>query len=192
MKKIFKTFAFAAVAAAAITACNKEIEITAPVDEQEFVYTFAIGEDAAMTKAVLASDANGKFAQWESGDRLGSITTKSAGYSNITPASGENPATFSIYSSGGLTAGNTITVWYPYGGTKQEDATAVSLEIPEEQHHHKDESVSAIKKLFNSLKKYMDTKTQNRISKSKASRYCSVKKDVYMGIVVNTAQYNVR
>lgn len=140
MKKIFKTFTFAVVAAAAITACNKEIEISTPVDDQEYVYTFAIGEDAAMTRAVLASDAQGKFAQWEKGDRLGSITTKSAGYSNITPAEGENPATFSIYSQGGLTAGNTITVWYPYGGSKQEDATAVSLEIPEEQHHLNDGS----------------------------------------------------
>ena len=140
MKNIFKTFAFAAVAAAAITACNKENEISIPVEEQEFVYTFAIGEDAAMTKAILASDTNGKFAQWESGDRLGSITTSSSGYSSITPASGETPATFSIYSKGGLTAGNTITVWYPYGGSAQSDATAVSLVIPDEQSHLSDGS----------------------------------------------------
>lgn len=138
MKKFFKVFAFAAVAAGAITACNKEVEISTPVEEQEYVYTFAIGEDATMTKAVLASDANGKFAQWEDGDQLGSITTKSSGYSNVTPASGGAPATFSIYSKGGLTAGNTITVWYPYGGATQSDATAVSLEIPEEQNHLSD------------------------------------------------------
>ena len=73
MKKFFKFFAFAAVAAGAITACNKEVEISTPVEEQEYVYTFAIGEDATMTKAVLASDANGQFAQWEDGDQLGSI-----------------------------------------------------------------------------------------------------------------------
>ena len=138
MKKFFKVFAFAAVAAGAITACNKEVEISTPVEEQEYVYTFAIGEDATMTKAVLASDANGKFAQWEDDDQLGSITTKSSGYSNVTPASGGTPATFSIYSKGGLTAGNTITVWYPYGGATQSDATAVSLEIPEEQNHLSD------------------------------------------------------
>lgn len=138
MKKIIRTLALAAVAAVAITACNKEIEITPPDDGQEFVYTFAIGEDTAMTKAVLASDAIGKFAEWEDGDRLGSITTKTAGFSNITPAEGDNPATFSIYSKGGLTAGNTITVWYPYGGSTQNDATAVTLSIPEEQNHLSD------------------------------------------------------
>ena len=135
MKKIIRTLAFAAVAAAAITACNKEIEITTPIEEQDFVYTFAIGQDAASTRAVLASDAKGKFAQWEAGDKLGSITTKTSGYSNITPANDEGPATFSIYSKGGLSEGNTITVWYPYGGSTQSNATAVSLEIPEEQHH---------------------------------------------------------
>ena len=138
MKKIIRTFAFAAVAAAAITACNKEIDIATTVEEHDFVYTFAIGHDAAMTKAVLASDATGKFAQWESGDRLGSITTKTSGYSNITPANGDTPATFSIYSQGGLSEGNTITVWYPYGGSTQSNATAVNLEIPEEQHHLSD------------------------------------------------------
>lgn len=131
MKRIIKTFVFAAVAAAAFTACNKEIEITTPVDEEVYVYTFALG-DATPTKAILGSDETGRFVQWTTGDQLGSITTKSQGYSNITPASGETPAQFQIYSSGGLTAGNTINVWFPYG-TKQTNATAVPLEIPATQ-----------------------------------------------------------
>lgn len=140
MKKFFNFFAFIAVAATAITACNKEVEVSSPIEEQEFVYTFAIGQDDALTKAVLASDANGKFAQWESGDKLGSITTNSSGFSSIIPADGDNPATFSIYSKGGLSEGNTITVWYPYGGSTQSEATAVSLVIPDEQHHLSDGS----------------------------------------------------
>ena len=138
MKRIYRIFAFAAVAAAAIIACNKSMEVSTPAEEQEHIYTFTIGDDEDMSKAVLASDANGRFAQWESGDKLGSITTETSGYSNITPADENNPASFSIYSKGGLAEGNTITVWYPYGGSTQSDATAVSLVIPAEQHHLSD------------------------------------------------------
>ena len=138
MKRIYRIFAFAAVAAAAIIACNKSMEVSTPAEEQEHIYTFTIGDDEDMSKAVLASDANGRFAQWESGDKLGSITTETSGYSNITPADENNPAFFSIYSKGGLAEGNTITVWYPYGGSTQSDATAVSLVIPAEQHHLSD------------------------------------------------------
>ncbi len=138
MKRIYRIFAFAAVAAAAIIACNKSMEVSTPAEEQEHIYTFTIGDDEDMSKAVLASDANGRFAQWESGDKLGSITTETSGYSNITPSDENNPASFSIYSKGGLAEGNTITVWYPYGGSTQSDATAVSLVIPAEQHHLSD------------------------------------------------------
>ena len=121
-----------AAVATAIVACNKvntEIQQTTP-SEEGFYYTFSLGEPA--TKAVLDSDENGRFVKWTDGDQLGSITTKSQGFSNITPATTETPAQFQIYSSKGLTEGNTINVWFPYRGT-QTDATEVELQIPNEQ-----------------------------------------------------------
>ncbi len=121
-----------AAAATAIVACNKvntEIQQTTP-SEEGFYYTFSLGEPA--TKAVLDSDENGRFVKWTDGDQLGSITTKSQGFSKITPATTETPALFQIYSSKGLTEGNTINVWFPYRST-QTDATEVELQIPNEQ-----------------------------------------------------------
>lgn len=120
-----------AAVATAFAACNKvETEIQQTPSEEGFYYTFSLGEPA--TKAVLDSDENGRFVKWTDGDQLGSITTKSQGFSNITPATTETPAQFKIYSNQGLEEGNTINVWFPYLG-KQTDATAVELQIPKEQ-----------------------------------------------------------
>lgn len=137
MKKIIKAFAFAAVVAVTLSACNKEQEVINSSEPQEYVYTFTIGDDTALTRAILDSDENGRFAAWESGDLLGSITPGTDKYSTITPASGETPASFTIKSSSALTAGQTITVWFPYDlyGTAQTNASSVALKIPSVQHH---------------------------------------------------------
>ena len=120
-----------AAAATAFAACNKvETDVQQTPSDEGFYYTFSLGEPA--TKAVLDSDENGRFVKWTSGDQLGSITTKSQGFSNITPATEESPALFQIYSQDGLTEGNTINVWFPYR-TKQTDATKVELQIPNVQ-----------------------------------------------------------
>lgn len=142
MKTIFKSIALIAAVAATFAACSKveeqQIEQT-PLDaEKEYVYTFALGNNPD-TKAILGSDANGRFVEWTSGDQLGSITTKSQGYSNITPADGATPATFAIYSKGGLSEGNTINVWFPYRA-KYTDPTDVTLLIPNEQEQRSDDN----------------------------------------------------
>lgn len=131
MKALFKSFMALAAVATAFVACNKvETEQQQIPAEEGFYYTFSLGEPA--TKAVLDSDENGRFVKWTSGDQLGSITTKSQGYSNITPATAENPAQFQIFSKDGLTEGNTINVWFPYL-SKQTNATEVELQIPNAQ-----------------------------------------------------------
>ena len=142
MKKTIKTIAFAAIVFTAF-ACSKEVELvqdTVNYSEPKFVYTFAIANDDEMTKSILGSDADGKFAQWKSGDFLGSITNKT-GYSSITPASGETPATFNISSSSALDVDDKITVWFPYDSNNIPlSATAVTLTIPAEQYHFSDGS----------------------------------------------------
>ncbi len=137
MKKIIRFFAFAAVAAAAFTACNKELGTVTPTEGQEQVFTFAIGESGT-TKSVLGSDANGRFVQFDSDDNVnnsgvGCIAPNAQGYSKVTPASGDTPITFSIYTKD-VVENDKITVWYPYR-TTQTDATAVELVIPDEQNH---------------------------------------------------------
>ena len=127
-----------AAVATAFAACNKvETEIQQTPSEEGFYYTFFLGEPA--TKAVLDSDENGRFVKWTSGDQLGSITTKSQGFSNITPATEESPALFQIYSSKGLDEGNTISVWFPYRST-QTAATSVELQIPNVQTQRSDDN----------------------------------------------------
>ena len=131
MKTLFKSFMALAAVATAFVACNKvETELQQIPAEEGFYYTFSLGEPA--TKAVLDRDENGRFVKWTSGDQLGSITTKSQGFSNITPATAETPAQFQIYSKDGLTEGNTINVWFPYR-SKQTNATEVELQIPNAQ-----------------------------------------------------------
>lgn len=142
MKKTFKTIAIATIVATSFSSCSKEADVIhQPVEGSEFVYTFAIVDDGQMTKSILASDANGKFAQWKSGDYLGSIAKSSIGYSSITPASGETPAVFNIYSSSALAVDDKITVWFPYDASnKPSAATSVTLTIPSEQYHFSDGS----------------------------------------------------
>ena len=131
MKTLFKTFMALAAVATAFAACNKvETDIQQTPSDEGFYYTFSLGEPA--TKAVLDDDENGRFVKWTDGDQLGSITTKSQGFSSITPATTESPALFQIYSSKGLEEGNTINVWFPYR-KKQTDVKAVELQIPNEQ-----------------------------------------------------------
>lgn len=138
MKKLFSFVLMAAMIAAVSVSCNKVEEVVDPSEDPTTVgdpkgpetLVFALGNGEA-TKAILADDGGKKYGSWETGDRLGSITTKSAGSSTINAS--ESPVTFAIYSKGGLEVGNTINVWYPYG-EKQTDATAIPLSIPSEQY----------------------------------------------------------
>lgn len=131
MKKVISLIAFAAITTAMSVSCNK-VEELKDSEGKDVVKTlvFEIG-NSETTKTVIGDDSGKKFAQWESGDVLGSITTKTAGSSPVNAAA--NPVTFSISSVGGLTEGNTINVWYPYGGSVQNDATAVNMSIPDLQ-----------------------------------------------------------
>lgn len=129
MNKVFYLIALAATTTAMSVSCNKVEELDNGVESKAAIKTlvFEIG-DSETTKTVIGDDGGKKFAQWESGDVLGSITTKTAGSSPVNAAS--NPVTFSISSEGGLSEGNTINVWYPYGGSVQSNPSAVSMSIP--------------------------------------------------------------
>lgn len=140
MKKILNFFAFAAVITAAITACNKEIETVTPTEDEAQILTFAIGE-SGVTKSVLGSDENGRFVQFDDDDNVnssgvGCIAPNAQGYSKVTPATGNDPVTFSIYTKG-VSENDKITVWYPFR-SKQTNPEAVELVIPEEQRHKVD------------------------------------------------------
>lgn len=132
MRKIFRVLAYAAVLTASFTACNKELDVVTPNEAKEYVYTFNLGDDSAFTKAVLDNDETASYIKWTAGDQLGSITTNTQGYSDITPATNEAPAQFKIKSKDGLEAGNTINVWFPFLST-QTNPEGVSFEIAKEQ-----------------------------------------------------------
>lgn len=142
MKKYISFIAIAAFVAAGVVSCGKvEEEVINPSDvEQNGVIeesepsvpylTFALSNGES-TKAVLGESAGKKYAEWEDNDKIGSITTKSNGYSSVDASS--TPVTFKVFSSGGLSEGNTINLWYPYT-TTQTNAAAVALSIPASQY----------------------------------------------------------
>ena len=110
----------------ALASCSKDI---ISEDNPSDIYTFALSDDG--TRAVLAENARGKYGHWESGDRLGTaVASSKPGYSFVNVGT---PSTFSIYRPGGLTAGETLFVYYPYNAATQ-SVNAVQFEIPEGQY----------------------------------------------------------
>lgn len=113
-----------AATAMSFSACNKA-EVETPQDEEDFYYTFAL--TSPETRSILASDENGKFGQWENGDRLGTaISDANPGYSYVNVG---NPATFKIYKKGGLAKGETVYAYYPYNSAAT-TVTETPFEIP--------------------------------------------------------------
>ena len=135
MKKIFKSIALVAVAAASLVSCNKEVKPVEPV-EKEYTYTFSLSNPD--TKAYL--DLNDAVTKWESGDQLGVYTVGTAGtsynrYGNIN--SSETPVKFQISSYYALGAGDRVYCYFPYDeNNKNGDArnpAKVNLSIPTQQ-----------------------------------------------------------
>ena len=129
MKKIMKLFVFVAAAAMTLASCQKnEVKPAAPQDVE---YTFLLGSENDVDSKATIGENN---VVWETGDRLGTFTTSSTPsnnkYSIITPG---EPASFSVYASGGLAVGNMLYFYYPYNEDAGTDKTAVTLSIPEEQ-----------------------------------------------------------
>ena len=135
MKKFVKVLALVTMVTVAVMSCNNKEQV---IPEKEGVHeiVFALGSGEA-TRALIGSDENGKFAIWEYGDQLGTITTEQtgvfSGYSKITTASGSSPATFKIYSKDGLALNDKIYVWYPLNWSDEQDPAAVWFEIPSQQ-----------------------------------------------------------
>ena len=136
MKKNLYLALVAAFVATMFSACDKEVEsepIEEPnVEEQALTVNsikFSLGSDE--TKAYIADDEGRKYAKWESTDFIGSVTTNSIGFSEVDASS--LPATFNVYSEGGLSKGDVINLWYPYVDDPT-DATSVEMSIPTVQY----------------------------------------------------------
>ena len=123
-----------AVAAISFSACN-DSEIETSLNDEGYYYTFALGSPE--TRSVLASDENGKYGAWESGDQLGTaVSNGNPGYSNVDVTS--TPVTFQIYKKDGLKSGDVIYAYYPYTNSASE-ITAVPFSIPENQNQDSDQ-----------------------------------------------------
>lgn len=130
MKNIFKFAVAIAIAATSFASCNRT-EIDNPQNEDDFYYTFILGDPA--TRSILSSDENGKFGAWEDGDRLGtSIDEAKPGYAYVTIAT---PTTFKIYKKGGLAGGERVYAYYPYNASAT-SVTEIPFEIPASQNQN--------------------------------------------------------
>lgn len=128
MKNLLKSMVVIAATAMALSACNKTIEEPSQ-NEEDFYYTFAL--TSPETRSILGNDANGKFGQWEEGDKLGTAVDEgNPGYSNVTTTT--TPVTFSIYYPGGFDGEETVYAYYPYNSAAT-SISAVPMEIPANQ-----------------------------------------------------------
>lgn len=122
MKKLFKLSLIVAAAAASIASCQKqetEIEVL-----EDVKYTFLIG-NADETKATIGETC----VVWDEGDRIGTFASGATNkYSTVTAATVEAPASFSIYSKGGLAIGSAVYCYYPYAsGSVTSDNVPMSI-----------------------------------------------------------------
>lgn len=140
MKRIVKSFALLAVAASALVSCKGEL--TTPEENPQtgkFEYTFTLG--APETKALLASDSEGYFAQWEVGDKLGIYTLNNAAETTNNTAAdidiSKNPVEFKVVTSYALDERSEVYAYFPYDAENStaaaEDPSKVVLSIPASQ-----------------------------------------------------------
>ena len=130
MAAIFRRVMAAAAVAVALASCAK-VDNEEPVSRTAFhgPYSIVIGETP--TKALLGSDARGRFGLWENGDKMGTFVygasqTPEHGAGNVTPGS---PSVFKVYSGSGFTGGETVRAYYPYDKSTT-GPDAVSFTIP--------------------------------------------------------------
>ena len=109
---LFKWMGAVMSAALMLAACAKEApEVQAP-SKPAGPYTFTIG---GSTRTLLQQDDKGRFAAWESGDRIGTLLSSAGsmipGYAYVNAGS---PASFSLYHEGGFEPGDVVRAYYPY------------------------------------------------------------------------------
>lgn len=132
---LFRRMSAAFGAALVVAACSTEqLDVPEPVEPQRVIFTIG----APGTRALLGSDSNGRFGQWVTGDKLGTFVTSSSGtnygYSVITPATSDTPATVAVYSGNAFkkfNGGEVVRAYFPSGDSKT--YTEVAMAIPVEQ-----------------------------------------------------------
>lgn len=137
MKKIFKSIALVAVAAASLFSCQKPNPVEP--DQKEYTYTFTLSNTD--TKAILATEGDDTFTKWESGDQLGVYTfgestgTSYNRFGNIN--TGVTPVQFQISSYYALGTGDKVYCYFPYDANNSkgdaQNPTKVTLTIPTSQ-----------------------------------------------------------
>ena len=121
-----------AMTAAIVVSCQKEIESEVPGEEQiieeEAInsLTFSITDNEA-TKTIIAENDGKKYSNWETGDKIGYVTSRNdKGSATVTLGS---PATFTIDAANGLAVDDEVEVWYPYRKAEADKST-VQMIIP--------------------------------------------------------------
>lgn len=130
MAATFKHLAAAMFAALSLAACSKDLPESPAPSAPAGPYTFTIG---GPTRTLLGQDERGRFALWESGDRIGTLLSSggsvAAGHAAVNPGS---PSSFSLYHVGGFEAGDVVRAYYPYSSATTGLAD-VRLSIPVSQ-----------------------------------------------------------
>lgn len=125
---LFKRISAVAAAALALAGCSGlEVEVSEPI--QPLILTIENQE----TKAILDSDANGYFAQWETNDRMGTVvvtgSSLTAGSSTITPGSPASVAVYNGYKK--FKGGEEVYAYYPFSADTK--TLSAKMSIPAEQ-----------------------------------------------------------
>lgn len=112
-------------------AVNDDQKIEGPKVEEPTIasLTFTISDNEA-TKTIIADDEGKKYSDWEVGDKIGYVTSKSdKGSTTVTIGT---PTTFTIAPTAGLAVDDVVNVWYPYR-KDEDDKASVQMLIPVSQ-----------------------------------------------------------
>ena len=138
---MLKSIALVAIAALSLAACSKK---EAPINDENEIITLKFNiknVDDASTRALLATDANGKkFLNWEDADKIGTFSvgsfpndqTTSNNNAGTVVVSGDN-YTLNVQTFNAGTVTN-IYSYFPYSAAAGKDKTAASVSIPGSQY----------------------------------------------------------
>lgn len=139
---MIKSFALIAIAAFSLAACSKK---EAPINNENELITLKFNiknVDDVSTRALLATDENGKFLDWENGDLIGTFSEGVFPQGQTTTyTSNNNSGTVQVDASGftlnvqTFNAGDVTKIYsyYPYSASAGKDKTSAKVAIPEAQ-----------------------------------------------------------
>ena len=144
MKTFLKSLVLITAFAIPFSACTQkeDLEPSNPNEQVTLKFNIRNADDATITKALLGTENNKNFLNWENGDKIGTFSVGSFGSGeNVSTESKNNSGTVEVdgndytlnvqvFNAGSIT---NIYSYYPYSASAGKDKTSAIVTIPESQ-----------------------------------------------------------